>query len=146
VPATTDDGGTEGVGDDKRRGPGGGLRWREGREMERRAAAAATQKKILSPGLCGGDAGINFLNSSERTIHSSVNRRMHYHIYLSINRPIYSAYVRWFQIPCSILISRNIVHLYSSVQRNIKKSRNVSYFPVVTITYLLKKLECAPVF
>jgi hypothetical protein len=40
-------------------------------------------------------------------------------------------YIPRFHVPSSVLLSRNIVQLYFSVPRNIKKSRKVPYFPVV---------------
>jgi hypothetical protein len=36
------------------------------------------------------------------------------------------------QVPSLILVPRNLVQLYSSVPRNIKKLRKIPYFPVLS--------------
>jgi hypothetical protein len=68
-------------------------------------------------GVGGGALGRNFFNSS--------GPRYICHVYLLVNRQMYGPYVHRLRLRSSVLKSRNILHLYSSVSRNIKIPRNV---------------------
>jgi hypothetical protein len=54
---------------------------------------------------------------------------------------MYGPYVHQLHLYSSVLNPRNIVHLYSSVPRNIKKPRSVYCFPVVIVLFSLGLVE-----
>jgi hypothetical protein len=64
-------------------------------------------------------------------LHSLINRWIYHHVYLSINRRMYQTYIHRLPLPSPVYVPRNISALYSSVPRNLKNPRNISYFSIV---------------